>query len=513
MAFYRRDSGIMFSKIKYCNRVFPFMFLFLLFAIVFFTYFHTLRHFFLADDASWILHSRNIGNTFKPINGYLRPATVLYFFLMHYFFNLSPLPYHCMNIFVHLVNTVLLFFLCCELKKFYGGESVHSGQGLLPVMASLFTAVSICFFAAVIWVSSIHDLFMTTFILLSLLFLIKGMRIITHAGSFLPCYTFYLIALLFKEHAVVVVAAVFPLIFFSHLRQNVKIGIFAGYIVITLLYDVFYHYFNAEPNMGSISLGRITLQNFAVLSAESCVSFFGISFHPRIQESYHPAIFYWAQKGSLISFVFITLSAVCTKSHIKNNKIIMYGMYLFVVCLMPVCFFSYVGNPLAAFSARYRYLYLPFFGLSMTLAALLETCIYSARLKTRVLMGAICFLFLSCVLFMNIQLNNIPIRDYGRFSELNASLVQKIVSAYKSTRWNKVVVVDDFPSHAVIPLALPHYLQLYANQTFKVHWLSRQVFSSNRDVSLLKDCVFIVAEENQFVDKTNELKTFLRGIR
>lgn len=494
------------------GRVFPAMALFLLFAMVSITYFHALRHSFLADDASWILHSQNIKNAFKPINGYLRPATVLYFYLMRYFFKLSPLPYHAMNIFVHFANTVLLFFLSDELKKFYSGKMTSAGQSLLPVMASMFAAAPFCFFAAVIWVSSIHDLFMATFILLSLLFLLRGMRDSAHAGRFLPCYTFYLIALLFKEHAVVVFAAVYPLIFSSRLRQNVKRGIFAGFAATTILYAVFYHCFNIEPNIASIRLGRITLQNFAVLSAESAVSFFGFSFHPRLQEAPHSAVFYLAQKGAMISFAFILFYALYAKSYIKNNKTAVWGVYFFAVCLAPVCFLSYVSSPLDAFSARYRYFYLPIFGLSIAMSAFLETCVNCARANARVLAKPICFLFLSCVLLMNALLNSIPIRDYGMFSELNASLVQKIAFAYKSTKRNKVVVVDDFPSHAVIPLALPHYLQLYVNRTFNVHWLSSQELSGSRDSLLFRDCIFIVAKENQFIDRTKELEKFLRGI-
>ncbi len=492
--------------------IYFFMVMALLFTVVSSTYSPVLYHFFLADDASWILHSQSIGNTLKPINGYLRPATVLYFFIMQQVFIHSPLPYHGMNIFVHFLNTVLLFFLSRELKKFFGWSDDNSSRGLLQGLPSFFAAGSFCFFAAIIWVSSIHDLFMTTFILCSLLFLLKGMAGFTHACKFLPCYTFYFIALLFKEHAIVTVAAAFPLIFFHPLPRKLKRGIFAGYVAITVLYAVFYRYFNTDPNIGSVKLGWTTLQNLAVLSAEAVVSFFGYSFHPRIRESPHPVIFYWAQAGSLISFVFIVICGVYAKIHTKRNRMITWGMYFFVVCLLPVCFLSYVSNPLDAFSARYRYFYLPIFGLSLSLSAFLESFVYGARPKVQVLTRMACFLFLSCVLLMNVQLNHVPIRDYGGLSEINTSLIQKIILAYNSTKWNKVIVVDDFPSHAVIPLALPHYLQLYTNKTFTVRWFSSQEFSRNRDVSLVKDSIFIVAWQNQFADKTKELEKFIKGM-
>lgn len=129
------------------------LFFLILFVLIFSTYSPALSTFFMADDAIWLLQGSDLSHVFEPVRAYLRPASVFYFYVMRRVFNLSPMPYHFVNILGHFLNAVLFYFFAKELQRFFQRDDETSGSRLFPMLSGFLIAVPLCAFPPMLWVS------------------------------------------------------------------------------------------------------------------------------------------------------------------------------------------------------------------------------------------------------------------------------------------------------------------------------------------------------------------------
>ena len=128
--------------------------------------FYPLTQFFFAqDDFTLMLRSSTHGGgslleTIKPQPGQFRPLSkVLYFHLMYRWFGLDPLPYHLFSLFLHICNTILIFFLMRRFKLRF----------LSALLVTLLFALSTAFTNIIAWAACIQQLLGELFALLALL--------------------------------------------------------------------------------------------------------------------------------------------------------------------------------------------------------------------------------------------------------------------------------------------------------------------------------------------------------
>lgn len=145
-------------------------------------------------SSSWSFLAEDVGNN------YYRPFMHLYYMFAYKLSGLDPWGYHAINIALHTLNSVVLFFLTCKVAQ--GGGAGREGseeRDLLILFAGFFAAL---LFAAnpinteaVAWVASVTELSVALFVFLSLWLYINKRYYISAL--------FFLCALFSKETAVV----------------------------------------------------------------------------------------------------------------------------------------------------------------------------------------------------------------------------------------------------------------------------------------------------------------------
>ena len=113
------------------------------------------------------------------VAGNYHPLTMLVYLFIYKLFGLNPLPYHLLNVAVHLANTFLVFKLAGQL----------SGKKVTALVVALLFAVHPMHVESVAWVSELKDVLYAFFYLSAMLvylrYLRRGLRFKDYTGVFL----------------------------------------------------------------------------------------------------------------------------------------------------------------------------------------------------------------------------------------------------------------------------------------------------------------------------------------
>jgi protein O-mannosyl-transferase len=174
-------------------------------AIVVFTgllYWHSLQNnFTVFDDDFYIINNPFLKNfslrgiwaiftSFYSAN--YHPLTTLTWFFEYNLFGLNPLPFHLVNVVLHLLNTWLVFILAERL----------SGKKVTALVVSVLFAVHPMHVESVAWISERKDVLYTLFYLLSLLAYLRYIRSGLQAKHYIACLLLFLASLFSKSAAV-----------------------------------------------------------------------------------------------------------------------------------------------------------------------------------------------------------------------------------------------------------------------------------------------------------------------
>jgi len=129
--------------------------------LAFISYANTLGHGFVVDDVSLISQSSVIqqlkwGDMISPSHGY-RPVRTFTYGINYLLGGDDPFGYHLLNVIIHTINVLLLFFLFLR----------WTNTALVAVTGSLFFAIHPVQTAAVAYVSGRKDMLATCFVLLA----------------------------------------------------------------------------------------------------------------------------------------------------------------------------------------------------------------------------------------------------------------------------------------------------------------------------------------------------------
>jgi hypothetical protein len=123
----------------------------------------TLGVFFVQDDFGYLEWVARQPLTFvlDPTTGliFYRPFTPIFLATMRWFFGLDPVPYKAVVLALHAVNALLLWRVAATL----------TGHRAVAWAAAVFWAVHPAHFVPIFWLSAMHDVAMTTAVLLSIL--------------------------------------------------------------------------------------------------------------------------------------------------------------------------------------------------------------------------------------------------------------------------------------------------------------------------------------------------------
>lgn len=154
----------------------------------------------------------------KTDGTYYRPLVSISYHLDHILWGKGPFGFHLSVWIAHILNTVLVFFLCQQLVRRQGSASPSTTK-FFPIIVSSLFAVHPIHVEAVAWIAGRNDVFCTTFILGSLLsyFETHKRESVKSRKAIIGPRTFYgismllfFLALLTKEMAIGLVL-IFPL--------------------------------------------------------------------------------------------------------------------------------------------------------------------------------------------------------------------------------------------------------------------------------------------------------------
>lgn len=120
------------------------------------------------------------------------PLTTLTYWVEYSLFGLNPLPYHLLNILLHLLNTWLVYKLAEKL----------SGKKITGLLVSLFFAVHPLHVESVAWTSERKDVLYTAFYLLSLLMYLNFLKAENKTKHYIGALFLFICSLLSKSAAV-----------------------------------------------------------------------------------------------------------------------------------------------------------------------------------------------------------------------------------------------------------------------------------------------------------------------
>ncbi len=312
-----------------------------------------LKNGFVWDDEVYILKNYLIKNISMdnlkailttPVMGNYHPLVIISYAWEYFFFKLNPIPYHAVNLILHLLNCVVVFFFILRLSR------------SIPVafITGLLFGIHPLHVESVAWISERKDVLYTFFYIISLICYLSYLEKKSERKYYLFTLFFFLLSILSKPMAVTL-----PLVLFTmdYIRDR-KIGYRT--IVEKIPFFIF-----------SILSGVVTL--FAQQPATHSESVF--SFPISIIVAFHGYIFYlfkmifplklaalyrYPIDGNLFShFQYIAAPAIFSALALavfysaRYTKKVAWGSSFYFITLLPVIQLLPIG--LAVASDRYTY--------------------------------------------------------------------------------------------------------------------------------------------------------------
>ncbi|MCX5687282.1 MAG: tetratricopeptide repeat protein [Candidatus Omnitrophica bacterium] len=300
-----------------------------------------------------------------------RPLVTASYFLDYAIWKLNPFGYHLTNIFLHVLNVMLIYFFISLIAK----------NKKIALLASLLFAVHPVNVEAVNCISFREDLLTFLFFILSFIFYIKldccnGIkRFYCYLGSII----FYLFALFSKEMAITLP---FLLILYDYFfvskdkTKNIFYSLktrYAGYILATLLYLCIWVLFKRYVNTSLIDFSyqggnfyTNILTMLRVITIYIGWLFVPINIHHALPDPQLIVRSVLSLESIFSLAILMTIFFIAIKIH-NRLKEISFGIFWFFIALLPICNIIPIANIIAS-----RYLYIPAVGYCFILAIILS---------------------------------------------------------------------------------------------------------------------------------------------
>lgn len=350
-------------------------------------YINALSNGFVFDDMYTIVHNEHIKEFGKSFPAFFnldyfkiaqaevsyRPVATLSYFLIYALFNLSPLAFHLSSLLLHIFNVIWVYLLVELIQK----------NKMSAMIAALVFACHPVLTEAVNCISYNEDLFATFFYLLGLVFYIKATA--KDNPSRFPIFFFVLVsfflALLSKEMAITL--PVMILLYDVTLKESAGTNGFIKQSVATIGKQKFYYIglalvalvylalrFKILVNPAdSFSLSRAGLLERILFLPHHLFDYLKLVLIPldlNAEYSFAYPDRFW-DFSNLFSLAVVIAVIIGSFFIYKHSKGIFFGVWWFIITLMPVSNLIEIHNPIAE-----RYLYLPLVGFCMIIAILIN---------------------------------------------------------------------------------------------------------------------------------------------
>lgn len=317
------------------------------------------------------------------------PITILSLAIDYHFANLDPWQYHFTNLFIHILNTILVFFFAYKLSD---------RKLIVGIFVSLFFGIHPMHVESVAWIAERKDVLYTFFFMTGLLTYLSYSE--TKKKNFLVLtFIFFFLSVLSKAMAVVFPFVILLIDFYKERKVSWKI--FVEKIPFFLVSLV----------VGSLAL-RIQVNeiNFSYQTLsffnQICIGFYGLftylwkmflpinlsffyPYPPLTSDSYFPLSFYLSALFGLLICIITVILFIQRK---KVFKALFFGMGFYIITLIMVLQFFSVGKTIMAD----RYSYVSYIGLLFTIGMFLNNIVekyLSLKYFVIILISLIAFIF------------------------------------------------------------------------------------------------------------------------
>jgi tetratricopeptide (TPR) repeat protein len=279
------------------------------------------------------------------VMGNYHPVTVLVMAVEYFFFGMKATGYHIINLLLHLLNVLLVFYLVVQLSR----------KTEVALVAALLFGIHPMHVESVAWISGLKDLLYTAFFLGSWIVYLKFLTSTKRKCYFLSLLLF-LLSLLSKPMAVTLPVALLLTDFFLCRKMNRSVWLEkVPFFLLSLLFG--FLAISTQKSSGNLSLLDFTVPQQWTFASFGFVSYLVKLFFPvKLCAFYpypvnHPDAFpviwygYLAIVIALIILVFYSL---------RITKTIFFGFGIFAVTLFLVLQWLPVGKAIMA--DRYSYL-------------------------------------------------------------------------------------------------------------------------------------------------------------
>jgi len=326
-------------------------------------YIRALFNGFAWDDEMYILKNPYLKDfSFKGISAIFtsfyfsnyHPLTTLTYLFEYTLYGANPLPYHLLNILLHLLNTLLVFKITEQL----------SGKKTTAIAVAILFAVHPMHVESVAWISERKDVLYSLFYLLSLLVYLRYVKSGYKTKFYFGTLLLFVVSLLSKSAAVTFPVLLVAIDLYKGRKINVKsllekipfllLSLFFG--TLTILSQQTGEAINHNLSLYYSFSDRIFIISYAVIlyivKLFIPVNLSAIHYYPDVSGDALP----WQYYGALPLLLLICLFAFKKSSFRKE---FLFGFFFFLITISVMLQLIPVGMSVIA----ERYTYIPYIGL------------------------------------------------------------------------------------------------------------------------------------------------------
>lgn len=377
------------------NHLYYLVFLIVLTLIVFFPTFSadfiSLDDYYYVRDNALIrsLSAQNLKDIWgSPFFANYQPLTIFLYAIEYNFFQLNPHAFHFVNVFIHLCNICLVYYVILRIGK----------KQLIAFITALLFAIHPMHLESVAWVAELKDVLYTFFFLSATLYYLKYVEAKKFGLFYLLSLLMFLLSIISKGQAVILPVALLLIEIFNGRKLN-KNSILdkIPYFILSIIFGVVTY---------QVQKGAGAMQGYEHIPFTERVLFasYGLmNYFYKLIIPIHLAIFYpYPLSNEVITstWVYVSPAIVIAIAYIlfksyKKNKEVFFGLMFFLVTVFLVIQLIPVGEAVMAD----RYIYVPSIGLFFIAAYYFEKY-YSSRIsqKNLIMTGGIIYIFILCIL-------------------------------------------------------------------------------------------------------------------
>ncbi len=384
------------------------------------------------DDTAYIfdnpdfksIHFINIfTNNIYVLNGYYRPLTAFYYSIMIFLFGQQTFFFHMIQLIIHIVNTLLLFFI---LKKFL--------QKQIAFLSSLIFLIHPLLVEAVVYIAAADDVG-SFFCGISALYLVIHSKL--SKKTYVAIFFLFLSGLLIKESAIVflILSAFYVFLLRKDKLRNVLIPIIssiAAYIFLRIDFVGLSHQSTPITPIAAVHLPQRLLSIPAIFFYYLSNVFFPwklaidqqwIVTSPTIYDFYFLLLF-------LLMFVaFLVLFSLRIRT--KNLQY----MYMFFLCWFLIGIGIHLQLIPLDMTVADRWFYIPFAGFLGVVGVGMQYCLKNKKILYIGMSIIICFLAIRTMIRNTNWVDRVTLyshdADITQSYELEANLTDELIDAKK----------------------------------------------------------------------------------